>query len=661
MRVMMRTLHRWYNRRRDHAPDNVQSNDCTIAPLRTRLTHESCGDAAARRGLAMAGIVMNVMAFFAGFPGMAGESVLGPFLGLWVGGTCLGLISLWMLRRAMARRNEVAAAPTTSARGRSTAELRELTEQQTYNIMSGDSGCEVGGPRRVPVGVFWRRVKPSDTTGHRIDNESLQAALRAKLAAGEALEFASEELDELGAGDLPNDGYIEAGDQVLAPLAPWFIPEHEFIKCVELPRRGINPDFTHPVTRQRNANLVKPYADFDHEKTCFVFVSHRWLRAKVGPEGHPDNAEGDKHLLLKKVWEKLRGPEAEVPVHMKFAMWVDYGCIDQDGEPGKELVEQLRMIMTHCDMMVIPVVDPAWEKWHRNLTELPDDVGWLANYKAANFVEYLERGWCRMELMAASLIMRSHQRRARLFHGVCSKCLARGITTIKIFGTREVARNDRPQNLPPLAHSIFDSYKPSEGKVTNQADVDLINGMEADARLYFMPIEVGWDKGYAYTGGAFAGVGRIVYDNGASYEGECRDGKKHGWGTNIYASGEVYEGEWEDDKRHGPGKYLYSHGGVYEGEWRDHNLHGRGTLTFPSGQTYEGQFVKGKRHGQGMTKYPSGDVFEGQYANGKKHGAGIYITARGSTLVSNYANENPVGEGVQWSTTRETAWTCSLQ
>ena len=490
-------------------------------------------------------------------------------------------------------------------------------------------GREVGGPGRVLVGAFWQRVNQLDAKGRRIENESLQAALRAKLMAGEALEFDCEELDKLGAGDLPTDGYIEAGHHILAPLAPWFIPEDELVKCSTFPRRGSDPDFSHPVTRQRNANLVRPYANFDHENTCFVFVSHRWLRARIGPEGHPDNAEGAKCLLLNKVWDKLRGPNAEVPAHMKFAIWVDYGCIDQDGEPGKELVEQIRMIMAHCDMLVIPVVDPAWGRWHENLTELPDDVGWLANYKAEPFVEYLERGWCRMELMAASLKMRSHQKRARLFlgRGGCGTCLARGITTIKIFGTREVERHDRPQNLPPLAYSIFDRYKPSEGKVTNPADVDLINSMEADARLYFTTIEVGWDKRYAYTGGAGAGVGRLVYDNGASYEGECRDGKKHGWGTHIYASGEVYEGQWEDDKRHGQGKYVYSHGGVYEGEWRDHNLQGRGTLIFPSGQIYEGQFVNGKRHGQGMSTYPSGDVFKGQYENGKKNGAGTYTTA----------------------------------
>ena len=49
------------------------------------------------------------------------------------------------------------------------------------------------------------------------------------------------------------------------------------------------------------------------------------------------------------------------------------------------------------------------------------------------------------------------------------------------------------------------------------------------------------------------------------YEGEKRDGKKHGRGTMRYPDGGVYEGEWKDNQRHGSGTYRYASGAVYEG------------------------------------------------------------------------------------------------
>ena len=42
---------------------------------------------------------------------------------------------------------------------------------------------------------------------------------------------------------------------------------------------------------------------------------------------------------------------------------------------------------------------------------------------------------------------------------------------------------------------------------------------------------------------------RGTYADGAWYEGQWRDGKKHGFGTFAWASGARYEGGWRDDMR----------------------------------------------------------------------------------------------------------------
>ena len=76
----------------------------------------------------------------------------------------------------------------------------------------------------------------------------------------------------------------------------------------------------------------------------------------------------------------------------------------------------------------------------------------------------------------------------------------------------------------------------------------------------------------AFYGSAQSGnVGSITinYPNGDHYEGETKDGKRHGKGTMIYSNGDRYEGQWKDGKRHGQGTYFYASGGQKAGQWSE--------------------------------------------------------------------------------------------
>jgi len=66
----------------------------------------------------------------------------------------------------------------------------------------------------------------------------------------------------------------------------------------------------------------------------------------------------------------------------------------------------------------------------------------------------------------------------------------------------------------------------------------------------------------------------VTYDDGGSYEGALRDGKRHGYGTYT----------WSDGRRH-------------TGEWFADEEHGRGTLTGVSGYTRTGDWFAGKFKG----------------------------------------------------------------
>lgn len=42
-----------------------------------------------------------------------------------------------------------------------------------------------------------------------------------------------------------------------------------------------------------------------------------------------------------------------------------------------------------------------------------------------------------------------------------------------------------------------------------------------------------------------------VYENGAKYEGQKLNGKRHGKGTFYYNDGSKYVGDWAENKMHG--------------------------------------------------------------------------------------------------------------
>ena len=105
----------------------------------------------------------------------------------------------------------------------------------------------------------------------------------------------------------------------------------------------------------------------------------------------------------------------------------------------------------------------------------------------------------------------------------------------------------------------------------------------------------------------------IKYDNGDIYEGEIKDGKRHGYG--IFKRGDElfsFEGEFKDDKRNGFGIEEYINGDIFEGV-----------------------FIDDIRNGYGIERYNDGDIFEGEFKDYKKSGFGIEVK-----IMERYLNVN---------------------
>ena len=95
--------------------------------------------------------------------------------------------------------------------------------------------------------------------------------------------------------------------------------------------------------------------------------------------------------------------------------------------------------------------------------------------------------------------------------------------------------------------------------------------------------EVGWTGGC--TGGLATGEG-IWQWRDERYEGEVRNGKRHGQGILTWGDGARYEGEFREGKRHGQGAFTWGDGSSYEGEfWESERWNG--VFTFADGSSYE--------------------------------------------------------------------------
>lgn len=98
------------------------------------------------------------------------------------------------------------------------------------------------------------------------------------------------------------------------------------------------------------------------------------------------------------------------------------------------------------------------------------------------------------------------------------------------------------------------------------------------------------------------GKGTYEWSNGNRYQGDFRDGLRHGQGTLFEADGLVYVGQWEKGLKHGEGKEFWQKGFagnhdsqvVYEGQWKDGKKNGQGTLSNPDGATVKGLFKDNK-------------------------------------------------------------------
>jgi len=135
-------------------------------------------------------------------------------------------------------------------------------------------------------------------------------------------------------------------------------------------------------------------------------------------------------------------------------------------------------------------------------------------------------------------------------------------------------------------------------------------------------------KGMIYEGELVDGVpngqGTIqCYDGkGTRYEGKFKNGLLNGKGTMTSALGEDrYTGKWKDFKFHGQGSRAYVNAlgirTVYNGNFRNGIKHGKGSIISENGQALAGKFFKNKKRGEFIYTQVGGKKIKLTYKNDK--------------------------------------------
>lgn len=156
------------------------------------------------------------------------------------------------------------------------------------------------------------------------------------------------------------------------------------------------------------------------------------------------------------------------------------------------------------------------------------------------------------------------------------------------------------------------------------------------------------------------GSGTYVFQGGAIYNGEFRQGEIHGRGICYYPDGSQYRGNWTRRYPDGQGVKTWPDGRSHSGLWRmgrpvdargqfidlnDPELysnpvvqtgclrgnceHGQGYFAYADGSLYDGFFSQGRPHGHGKFVYPNGDEYTGSFRQGLQHGQGTLTYADG--------------------------------
>ena len=274
-----------------------------------------------------------------------------------------------------------------------------------------------------------------------------------------------------------------------------------------------------------NADICVNENNVNRSNSLLIFISHCWLRGWSGAQGwdgrpHPDNAKHEKFELIIKAIDDYLIKQA--PGMKDVYVWIDYGCINQNADPAGEL-KQLDKIVQSCDIVLTIVVDRydnEWKSWNLPATT----SGIFKDYKALAWNDgdyaYLNRCWCRVEMMYAANVPLSADTldRSKHFTAGLLQAVKDNRRPHYLYGTYDKMKYRAPIALPPLRNTFFEEFNPLKGSITKESDRAKIKELIDLLQPYIDTNKV--TEGYV-------GERNVA-------------GQMHGHGTYTFADGDIY-------------------------------------------------------------------------------------------------------------------------
>ena len=150
-----------------------------------------------------------------------------------------------------------------------------------------------------------------------------------------------------------------------------------------------------------------------------------------------------------------------------------------------------------------------------------------------------------------------------------------------------------------------------------------------------------------FTAGRYTGLGMMTYPNGAVYAGSWHEGLQQGRGRFTEADGTEYKGWFSRGRRQGQGEITFPDGNRIKGNWRADQILGAGEFNFANGDYYRGQITDARLVGQGTMQYANGDEYIGGWQNSARHGFGRMRFENGTELQGQWVENKFITD---WST-----------
>lgn len=201
--------------------------------------------------------------------------------------------------------------------------------------------------------------------------------------------------------------------------------------------------------------------------SLIAFISHKWLNPTLNPKDmHPDHGTCKYDIICCGLERLLSGFDiSENDVYL----WIDFCCIEQDDIGTlKAGVRSLPAYIERSDIIFTPVTEvklPLSEACLQQFSEYPELNKFFSQWPSV--LEYMSRGWCRLELFMASNCPMPEEG-----FGYFNRL---NITTRSdrphlFYGTFHQSRGMLPEVGPRIVNSVFTALDPVNGELTVQAD-----------------------------------------------------------------------------------------------------------------------------------------------------------------------------------------------